>query len=431
MDIKNCNFYRKNITKCPGFRGCEVKSFVCVLAFVLFAVGCFNRNTSSEQDSEATSAGDNLQLTSSYPGFSDVIVKGKPVVENSTVYWSDADYVLRASDAMTGEEVWQVSNDVGFYMPIFVGKNLYVADRRGTLHRVSKDRGKLEEEIDPYEGADSFLMASYHLGNSHYYANFISDITSYDLNTKKITWQFSYKNIEYPEFREDIISFYVDGDTVYIVTDTSVFGASSNSGSIIWHYATSPEVFESDGVSGSAEGLDVHPPSFMSRFTSTFAKGGDIIYVLDSIGQLYALNASDGNLLWKESVGDRAYSIEPNQDGSVLYVGIEESLGEYSVLALDSENASLIWKFSNEMDPASTPRVTALLSEGDVLYAIGMNSLLSIETKSGDLLDSFSDSDIGWIHTTPILSHDHLYFVNNSGTLYSLKTDMTLLWKIP
>lgn len=119
---------------------------------------------------------------------------------------------------------------------------------------------------------------------------------------------------------------------------------------------------------------------------------GGVVYVPDWGGNLWAVNANNGKLIWSVQLssyfGAAAGSIKsrtsPAVDNGVVYIGTQQ--GAY-LLAINASNGALIWKSQLEsVDPyaivTSSPAVyngvvytgTASLAEGASLYGANLSS---------------------------------------------------------
>jgi outer membrane protein assembly factor BamB len=138
---------------------------------------------------------------------------------------------------------------------------------------------------------------------------------------------------------------------------------------------------------------------------------------------LYALQKTDGNLLWKSESMDGALVGTPalSEDG-VLYVGTFAR----KMAAIDADDGQTLWSSDVQGWVWSGPALAGdRLFFGDLdgnLYAMNSTNGQIVWHLTPDRLD-------GPIVGTPLVVEDTIYVPTESGTLYAISTDGTTRWR--
>lgn len=143
-----------------------------------------------------------------------------------------------------------------------------------------------------------------------------------------------------------------------------------------------------------------------------------IVYFVDIDGGVYALNQSDGTLLWERSLGGQP-SFQIAIDEDVLLVGrlfSEEGDGSY-LIAIDRKSGEERWKFeTNDRSGMDSPTIY-----NDMVFLASMsNFIFSLDLADGKEI---------WRHPIsggdrqPLISNGVLYFQDVSQTIYALSPE--------
>jgi outer membrane protein assembly factor BamB len=174
-----------------------------------------------------------------------------------------------------------------------------------------------------------------------------------------------------------------------------------------------------------------------------FAVVGSVLYLSTSHG-CSALRANDGSLLWQRELGETTLMCSsPLVLEGRVYLSLSETEGEFSSLAsgdevrqwqhssicaLQASDGSLLWQQSLG-EATSANRPTGLSIQGDMLY---------VGTQDGDLFACRSDDGtVRWRYQTnatllssPTATSEIVYVGDNSGYVYALRArDGVLLWQ--
>ncbi|MBI3103516.1 PQQ-binding-like beta-propeller repeat protein [Candidatus Daviesbacteria bacterium] len=201
-----------------------------------------------------------------------------------------------------------------------------------------------------------------------------------DLSSGKILW--NYKG-DRPDFFADTVAA-GDGKIFVRVTNSSllknmfsgfIYAFDEETGKLLWKYQTKKQISHSNPL---------------------FAEGK--VFVGDESGTVYAIEANSGKLVWQKQLEALWIHSSPAYEQGVIYVGTETS----------------------DIGDGKTGR-------GSFLYALG--------AKDGRVLWRFESDWRGYdmanfIHGTPAVLDDAVYFGSENGYFYALNKDSgQLIWK--
>ncbi len=264
-------------------------------------------------------------------------------------------------------------------------------------------------------------------------------VTALDGMTGTVLWQYkaSAGLFSYPSITEPIVS----GGVVYFSGNSGLYALDAITGRLLWRYkvedgVSSSELVVSRGVvyagfyDGYTYALDAGTGDLLWRSetgflwrpltddirrslgTSPVVSGGvvytgSVDYSTRSHGQVAALAASTGELLWQYKVrGSLEFS--PIVSRGVVYAASgrsNSSRGGY-VYALDSVTGALLWQHSARVS-------SAFVVSGDIVYVGMQSSLYALDAETGDLQWDFKlrfrDRVVGMAANSPF--GDVVFFV--------------------
>lgn len=217
------------------------------------------------------------------------------------------------------------------------------------------------------------------------YGNFIYAL---DITSGSVSWS-------YPEKASGQVVFYaqplVSGDYVYVGDLAKTFHKlDRETGAVIWTFT-------------DAKGF----------FMGKAAESNGVVYVPCNDGDLYALDSSNGELLWTFETDDYLWS-QPQVVGDVIYFGSMD----HNVYAVSTSGSELWFK---ELSGAVnvTPVVNA---DGSALFAGSMGKqMVALDTENGEIIWSFDTEFSLWGDV--LLIDNLLYFTDSGGNIFALDTD--------
>jgi outer membrane protein assembly factor BamB len=127
---------------------------------------------------------------------------------------------------------------------------------------------------------------------------------------------------------------------------------------------------------------------------------------------LYALDASDGAVLWTRSTAENVTA--PAYANDVVYVGSGSQL-----YAVDGRNGSFLWK---ETDPSGYVIQSLAIANGVVYYGTDGDgnvhgTVSTVDAATGKLLWTYAAD--GAIFSSPVIANGVLYFGTHGGSVYA------------
>lgn len=233
-----------------------------------------------------------------------------------------------------------------------------------------------------------------------------------------------------------------DARNAYLAGGSQVYAVDLENGDEVWHYpekvdgalvfyappAVLPDGRVLIGSAGSNSCLFIIEPAPIDAETRAapgrclFAGAKDhwvaaplvvenTAYAPNNNGHLYALDLTDGSLLWSLEVGGHLWST-PATDGAKLYV----SSLDHNVYAIDLESRTVVWKTDLGGPVPGSPVLSA---DGSTLFVGSFAAkVFALDAASGAITWSKGTQD--WVWGQPALDGETLYYADLDGNVYSL-----------
>ncbi len=147
---------------------------------------------------------------------------------------------------------------------------------------------------------------------------------------------------------------------------------------------------------------------------------GNTVYLASMDHYLYALNASNGNLLWKTDLGGTAVSAPALGADNILYIGTFNS----ELVAIDGETGSILWTLASSDWIWGSP----VLGADNVLYFTNLRgAVYAVDTTTQEILWQVETD--GLISGSVLVVGENLFVATGLGTLYNLDLNGDVLWK--
>jgi len=148
----------------------------------------------------------------------------------------------------------------------------------------------------------------------------------------------------------------------------------------------------------------------------------EVIYVSTQDGNLYALGAASGNVLWSYQMGGAAVS-KPLCRPGYVYVGSQDGYA----YAINMTTGLAAWKLKTDGPVKATPGFGAGGQGAGVIYVASEDgNIYAVDAKYGGLpYWHYSTSKV--LDSTPVVTGDHLYVASLDGTVFSLKLPQHLV----
>jgi len=147
-------------------------------------------------------------------------------------------------------------------------------------------------------------------------------------------------------------------------------------------------------------------------------EGGVVYVVFDTETEgaaMYALDADTGETIWKageaETGMDLNARISPIVAGGLVFGGAWS--GE--LYALDAEDGSVVWTYTT----SGSPGVGIAIGGGMLFHCVYTGEIIALDMLTGELIWSLATPDS--ILTTPLYAQGYVYAMTSSGTMYALE----------
>ncbi|MDH7511014.1 MAG: PQQ-binding-like beta-propeller repeat protein [Methanolinea sp.] len=167
-----------------------------------------------------------------------------------------------------------------------------------------------------------------------------------------------------------------------------------------------------------------------ARVTSSPSVAGGIVYIGSQDRNLYALNATTGEILWKYDTMERndIVSSSPAVANGVVYIGGLKT----KVHALDAYSGDLLWKYKVPIRTTSRSGISSSPAvAGGTIFIANMDGVVyAFDEETGALLWNYTPTDKQEIFSSPAVADGAVYVLTYGADLYALDASTgTLLWK--
>ena len=180
--------------------------------------------------------------------------------------------------------------------------------------------------------------------------------------------------------------------------DGNVYALNATTGTLLWKYHAGYEV----------------------EFAPAVANG--VVYEGSDDGNIYALNANTGALIWKTSIGSCAAS-SPSVGAGLVFVSPCDAIT--AIYALDANTGTIVWKSAVGPGYGSTPAV----ANGLVYDIISDGSISAFDVSTGTLRWRYPTGYVGNQGPAVVIANGVAYLAWSNDNIYALDAITgALLW---
>ncbi|MFN3234295.1 MAG: outer membrane protein assembly factor BamB [Gammaproteobacteria bacterium] len=315
-----------------------------------------------------------------------------PVIDQDVIYTAGVKGRVMATDIKTGRTLWTAKFRAPFSSQLSTDDNaLYAGTSKGQLFKINKTNGKLVW----VRNIDSAMIAAPAIKRNIVLAKTInSEITAYNNQNTHRLW-------EYQENQPSLVLrdasnpvFY--GRNIIVGFPNGVLASiSSTTGQPIWKQ----HINEPTGKTDVERMTDVD--------TTPIVKDGTI-YTATYQGQLVAVEASSGNVLWQQPLSDYTNLAT---DRSSIYATDSHGV----IWAFSQNDGHVLWK----QKALAQRQLTSPTLAGNLLVIADADGFLHILSKqTGRYLTRMTVNASG-ITATPLTQQHNVYVLANDGSLYA------------
>ncbi len=298
-----------------------------------------------------------------------------------------------------------------FSSPAIYNKDTFIGSEDGYLYAVNGETGKLTWKFKT-NGAVHSSPAAYN--GTVYFGSFDGNFYAVNTTTGKLKWKFKtggekwiggkgYFGLKPNDlYTNDLWDFFISSpisdnnpqnETIYFgSSDGNVYAVDASNGELKWKFAT-------NGV--------IHTSPVIYKNT---------IYIGSWDTYMYAIDAGTGKEKWKfKTGGDMPMSgIQASATvyDDVIYFGARDAF----FYALNATSGELVWKYAAE---GSWILSTAAVQDGTIYVGTSDTFLLlALDAKSGREKRKFKTC--GYVYSSPIISGNTAFFGDFTGKFYGL-----------
>jgi outer membrane protein assembly factor BamB len=211
----------------------------------------------------------------------------------------------------------------------------------------------------------------------------------------------------------------ISNGTVYAGSyDGKLYALNAKTGAIKWKFATEGERrFEAKGI----HGLQPKNQTIVDQydvFLSSPVVAEGAVYFGSGDGNLYAVDASSGELKWKFKTGDVIHAAPAYADG-VLFVGSWDSY----FYAVDAATGKEKWRFHGGEDSLVHNQVgfqsSAAVVDGVVYVGCRDSNLYALEAATGKEKWRFNN-ELSWVIVSPAVTQGKVIFATSDSSLFHI-----------
>jgi outer membrane protein assembly factor BamB len=254
-----------------------------------------------------------------------------PALGRERIYVGNLEQTLYAINVESEEIDWKVessefeSSGYDFRTPLLAGDYVYAKSNREVL-KIDRSSGEIIGRIDSgfIAGSSELIITS---GEPS------AGVTAYETSDDTPLWQSDVQPLGKtyrPVLGDDIVVFgsvfdYVDAPDADRDKDTRVFALDRETGEKLWDFTPSKFVGRSIGVA--------------------FAIYNGTVAIADEEGSIFAVDATDGSVLWEQDIerrGSGSFAPHPTTVGDIFLFATGD------IFAVRAETGNIQWSISSE-----------------------------------------------------------------------------------
>ena len=198
--------------------------------------------------------------------------------------------------------------------------------------------------------------------------------------------------------------------------DGRFYAVEAETGHLRWKFSTGGERrFEAKGIHGFLPKNQTIPDPFDVFLSSPVVAAG-AVYFGSGDGNVYALDASTGELRWKFATGDVVHA-SPAFNVGTLYVGSWDSY----FYAIDASTGKQKWRFHGGEDPVAHNQVgfqsSPAVVDGVVYTGCRDSNLYAIDAATGKEKWRFFNNG-SWVNASPAVVNGKVVFATSDSSLF-------------
>jgi len=266
-----------------------------------------------------------------------------PVIDDDVIYigtsahgWDPGNQYMIAYNRNNGEELWRTKIYGGIAESVQYDNNhiYFAAGFDGSIYSLNKNDGSINWTFDT--GLDVCANKPMLKDNSLYVAlwkssNFGGKLYKINSGNGEIIWEVTFSNGHGPW--DNSITADNDG-RIFLACyyGRIIYCFDEFDGSLIWEY-------------------DLHAGSL-----SFNAYHDGVVFISDTLGFVYALDAESGELIWENHVAGTFDISSPTVSGGLIFIGSRD-FEDSAFLVLDELSGEVLWKYDLDFSVTAPPSI--------------------------------------------------------------------------
>jgi len=270
-----------------------------------------------------------------------------PVIDDDVLYFGtcshgqnpDNEYMY-SFDRFTGEEIWNVSIYGGISESVqYDEQKLYFCSNYGgeKVYALNKVDGSIDWTYDTglYNCAnkpmlkDNAFYAAYFENTARGNNEVVGELFKLKVSDGSLIWNISLSSGPWDN------SITADGEGrifLAINWDKSMNAYNETDGSLLWTYT-------------------------LHHYSLSFnAYHNGVVFIADDIGYVYAIDSTDGSLIWENKIGDCIDISSPTIGGGLIFIGTHDS-SKGAFFALNESTGEVLWKYNVGSSVTAPPSI--------------------------------------------------------------------------
>jgi outer membrane protein assembly factor BamB len=317
-------------------------------------------------------------------------VYSSPAVANGVVYVGSEDGNLYALNATTGVKLWNYTAGAGSYVqssPAVANGVVYTGDGNENLYALNATTGV---KLWNYTTQGAIQQSSPAVANGVVYiGSNDGDVYAIYANNGTLLWRFI-SAAGYPD---------------------AIISSPAVANGVVYFQNVAGGTYAVDALTGVQKW--VVSLGGWAWLSAAIANG--LVYIGSGYpdNNFYALNATNGETVWRAPVAVGSYWADPAVANGVVYIGSNDN----NTYALNAINGAKLWNYTTRGEVHSSPAV----ANGVVYIGSNDNNTYALNAINGAKLWNYTTG--GEVYSSPAIVNGVVYVGSSDGKVYAIGTE--------
>jgi len=291
--------------------------------------------------------------------------------ESSVIYFDGVAYIgscsthgdghdsIFAVNSTNGDILWSTHIGPGYVGPVVDNDRIYIGTSshgydptNEYMYCINRTDGSIIWSRNIFGGIPESIQ--YDEENIYFTSNLIYALDKYD-GSIKWTYQMDSFSVTKPILK--------DNTFITATSEGRMYKVNVSTGNLLWNVPLSAATWD-NSITADDKGhlfLAIYEIGTMNAYneetgdllwtyqlrdrTLSFnAYHNNMVFIADMSGYVYAINATSGNLIWENKIGDKFDISSPTISGGLLFIGTRD-FDEGAFYALNETNGEVVWKY--------------------------------------------------------------------------------------